>query len=80
MRSIWRSTWRSTGAMAMTLAVMAVAGCGIAPQPSRDKGLDVEKMNIINATARERGIDVIWIHPPKKKPDAAAKPANLANN
>lgn len=80
MRSIWRNTWRSSRVMVMTLAVMAVAGCGIAPQPSRDKGLDVEKMNLINATARERGIDVIWIHPPKKKADVAAKPAQLANN
>ncbi len=55
----------------VALGVMAVmllnaAGCSAMAERKTSVVTDVDKVALINATARNRGIEVIWVNPPRK--------------
>jgi len=73
---------RSACVMTVMMVVMSVAGCSSLPpgNPAKVSGshqTDVEKVALINAVARVRGVEVIWINPPQKRTAAAVKPDRL---
>ena len=63
--------------VAMVVAViMALGGmgCSSAQRHEPVHVVDLDKVGLVNAAARDRGVEVIWINPPKKLSDSARKP------
>lgn len=55
----------------VALGVMAVmllnaAGCSAMAERKTSVVTDVDKVALVNATARNRGIEVVWVNPPRK--------------
>lgn len=68
---------RTVNVAFVVLTVGAAAGCSGVPPMKYASQVDVEKVGLINAVARQRGVDVVWINPPRK-PAVAGKSAKLA--
>lgn len=54
--------------LAVALLLGACASAPSQPQPMFER-LDVDKMAAVDAAARENGVTVIWVNPPKATED-----------
>ncbi|HKX42378.1 MAG TPA: hypothetical protein VJO99_14555 [Burkholderiaceae bacterium] len=63
-------------------AVMALGGCGTTasdPPQATTSDIDYATVNAINNVARSRGVQVYWIHYPRKavkNPESSSTPGN----
>lgn len=60
---------RTTHIAAIVLAVTA-AGCSSASRPRQSNErvvIDTDKVAAVEKTARETGVDVTWVNPPRKR-------------
>lgn len=72
---------RSVRVVVAVAAVILVAGCSSMPRVASSYQTDADKVALVNATARERGLKVIWVNPPQKRVDEIGqKPQNLAGH
>lgn len=71
---------RGIAIVVMAVMLLSAAGCSAMAERKSTVVTDAEKVALINAAARQRGVEVIWVHPPRKTAEAAGKPENVAKN
>ncbi len=58
---------------AMIVSLFALAGCSTVPSTSQvanshvDNGNDNERMSRVNRVNRSRGVETLWINPPRRQ-------------
>ncbi|MFZ5842211.1 MAG: hypothetical protein ACOY3E_04850 [Pseudomonadota bacterium] len=71
---------RGIAIVVMAVLLLSAAGCSAMAQRKATVVTDTDKVGLINAAARQRGIEVIWVNPPRKRVETAGKPENVAKN
>lgn len=71
---------RGTAIVVMAFLLLSAAGCSAMAERKSTVVTDADKVALVNAAARQRGVEVIWINPPRKWAESAAKPENVAKN
>ena len=71
---------RGIAIVVMAVMLLSAAGCSAMAERKSTVVTDAEKVALINAAARVRGVEVIWVNPPLKTAEAAGKPENVAKN
>lgn len=65
----------------LAMATQGVSGCSTTGKPKQKIVKDEDKIAYVNALARRRGTQVIWVHLPKIRADANADAAQaMAQN
>lgn len=64
----------------LAVAIVGMAGCSAMTNRKATVQVDSDRVALINAAARQRGVEVIWVNPPLKKVEAEkSQPANVAD-
>lgn len=71
---------RGIAIVVMAVMLLSAAGCSAMAERKSTVVTDAEKVALINAAARQRGVDVIWVNPPRKWAETTGKPENVAKN
>lgn len=51
------------------LAALTLTACASAPEPRAPMVVDQDYVGAVEAQAKQAGVDVYWINPPRKKRD-----------
>lgn len=60
--------------------VLLGVGCSGAATKKATMKIDSDKVGLVNAVARQRGIEVVWVNPPRKRSEDKTPPANVAGS
>ena len=71
---------RGIAILVMVAMLAGGVGCSAMATKKATVRIDSEKVGLVNAAARQRGVDVIWVNPPRKRADDKIAPANVAGN
>ena len=71
---------RGVAIVVLAVMLLSAAGCSAMVQRKATVVTDAEKVALVNAAARQRGVEVIWVNPPRKQVESNSKPENVAKN
>lgn len=71
---------RGIAIVVMAFLLLSAAGCSAMAERKSTVVTDADKVGLVNAAARQRGVEVIWVNPPRKWAETAGKPENVAKN
>ena len=71
---------RGIAIVVMAVLLLSAAGCSAMAERKSTVVTDADKVALVNAAARQRGVEVIWVNPPRKWAETAGKPENVAKN
>lgn len=63
---------RGVAMVVAAVMVLGATGCGSMAKYGARSVVDDDKVSVINAAARQRGVEVIWVNPPRKTVDKTA--------
>ncbi|HEX4910700.1 MAG TPA: hypothetical protein VFV64_08060 [Permianibacter sp.] len=64
----------------MAVMLLSAAGCSAMTERKSTSVTDANKVALVNAAARQRGVEVIWVNLPQKSAETAGKTKSVAKN